>query len=116
MPLDEILTAPTLADAIEHFLRHTDIVTAAEDVRSFKVEGHEIIGTFIDAESTLEHSKKRKKDAEGMTRLLRKSLDVFAEAQAQRDHGQVIGDDVMKMLESTVERFRSTLDEWSHRN
>jgi hypothetical protein len=114
VPLKGILDAPTLADAVEHVLHHTDIVLEAEDVTSFKVDGHEIISTFIDAEVT-DDKKKRKRDAEGMTRLLRKSLDVLAEAQAQREHGQVIGDDVMGMLENTVARFRATLDDWAHR-
>ena len=111
-----LLNAATLDDAVAYFLAHTNAATAAEDVRSLKIGGHEILRTFIDVDPTRHPSIKRKRDADGMTRLLRKSLDVLAEAQAQREHGQVIGDDVMKMLESTVQRFRATLDDWGHRN
>jgi hypothetical protein len=48
MALKEILNAPTLADAVKHFLANTDAVSDAAEVTSFRVDGREIIATFIE--------------------------------------------------------------------
>ena len=46
VPLGPILSAKTLNDALEYFLSKTDIVAEIEEVRSFKVNGRELLPTF----------------------------------------------------------------------
>jgi len=42
-----ILRAKTLSDATKYFISATGMVQTIADVRSFKIDGHEMLGTFI---------------------------------------------------------------------
>jgi hypothetical protein len=46
-PAGPILAAFTLDDAIQYFLCATDIIVDIREVRSFKVDGHELLHTFL---------------------------------------------------------------------
>src|SRR4051812_36155836 len=98
-----LLNAPTLRDALTLFLAQTDVVLAASEVESFKINGHEILNTFIDVERSLHPVPAgRRLDPAGMARLRDKARDILIEARAQLASGQVIGEDVMAMLERTL--------------
>ena len=47
MPVGPILGAATLDDAVEYFLSNTDTVCDIIEVRSFKVNGRELLHTFV---------------------------------------------------------------------
>jgi hypothetical protein len=47
MPLTGLLNALDLAEAVKYFLQHTHIAGTVDQVHSFKIEGHEMLGTFI---------------------------------------------------------------------
>jgi hypothetical protein len=48
MPVGPLLRAVTLNDALEYFISKTDAVAELQRVDSFKVNGHELLHTFID--------------------------------------------------------------------
>ena len=48
VPLQGILAATDLHEAVEHFLDHCDMAAKADDVTSLTVNGHELIHTFRD--------------------------------------------------------------------
>src|SRR6478672_10531869 len=79
-----LLNAPTLRDAMTFFLAQTDVVLAADEIESFKINGHEILNTFIDAEQVL-HSElpRQRHDPVGMAKLRDKASDILMEARAQ---------------------------------
>jgi hypothetical protein len=101
-----LLNAPTLRDAMTFFLAQTDVVLAADGIESFKINGHEILNTFIDAQHVLHGELPRQRlDPAGMARLRDKARDILMEARAQLANGQVIGEDVMSMLEKLLLTF-----------
>jgi len=101
-----LLNAPTLRDAMTFFLAQTDIVLAADAIESFKINGHEILNTFIDAQHVLPAEfPLQRLDPAGMARLRDKARDILTEARAQLATGQIIGDDVMAMLEKVLLTF-----------
>ena len=46
MPVGPIFRAETLKEAVDYFLSMTDVTTNVQEVRSFKVNGHELLHTF----------------------------------------------------------------------
>jgi hypothetical protein len=48
MPVGPILRASTLDEAVRYFLSKTDVVAELHRVDSFKVNGHELLHTFLD--------------------------------------------------------------------
>jgi hypothetical protein len=48
MPIAPVLQARTLAEATNYFLAQTDIVEAIDQVTSLKIDGHELLGTFME--------------------------------------------------------------------
>jgi hypothetical protein len=47
MPVKVFLTATTIGEAMNYFIACTDLVEEIGEVRSLKVDGHELVRTFI---------------------------------------------------------------------
>jgi hypothetical protein len=48
MPIAPILQARTVAEATNYFLGRSDVVSGIDKVTSLKIDGHELLGTFME--------------------------------------------------------------------